>query len=77
MEEIMEVYSEQKLEANSIIRCKRVKIEGSEYGQLVLLKNAVKYFSLINCPDMEQIEFTYNEIKYMNRYRYMFEEKAI
>lgn len=59
------------------MKCKRVKIEGNEYGQMVLLKNMVKYYPLINCPDFEQIDFTYNEIKHINRYRYMFEDKAI
>lgn len=76
-EELLEVYQDQKLDNQSILRCKRVKIEGNEHGQFLLLKNMIKYYPLINSPDFELIEFTYHEIKYMNRYRYLFEDKGI
>ena len=76
-EELLEMHQDQKLEALSIIRCRRVKIEGAEYGQVVLLKTKMIYYPLLNCPDNEILEITYNEIKYMLRYRYLFEDKGI
>ena len=71
-EELLETYQDQKLDALSILRCRRVKIEGNEFGQFVLLKNKAKYYPLINSPDNESIEFIYREIKFMTRYRYLF-----
>lgn len=58
-EELLETYQDQKLDALSILRCRRIKIEGSEYGQFVLLKTKAKYYPLINAPDFEAIEFSY------------------
>lgn len=58
-EELLETHQDEKLEAVNIIRTRRVTIEGNQHGHLVLLKNRIKFYPLVNCPDQEVLEFTY------------------
>ncbi len=52
-------------------------IEGTQHGHLVLLKNRIKFYPLINAPDYEQLEITYREIKFLTRYRYLFQNIGV
>jgi hypothetical protein len=73
----LEAHQEEKLEAVNIIRTRRVTIEGNQHGHLVLLKNRIKFYPLINSPDQEVLEFTYRELKLLTRYRYLFQNIGV